>query len=210
MTDTPRTFGQQFGRRSWAEPWKIKMVEPLTMSSGEDRDRALERSGLQHLPAQIARRLHRPADRQRHERDERPPVGGHDARRRGLRREPRTSIISNRRSRKSTATSTSSPRTRGAARSTSSRARPSKRAVRAGQHVLHHHAPASGDGGRHLRRCHRGRGARPAAIGATSRGTSTSPSSTRWSPRWAGGDRLHLARRDGEHGRRASRCRWPT
>ncbi len=25
----PQTMGQQFGRRSWAEPWKIKMVEPL-------------------------------------------------------------------------------------------------------------------------------------------------------------------------------------
>ena len=24
-----KTMGQQFGRRSWAEPWKIKMVEPL-------------------------------------------------------------------------------------------------------------------------------------------------------------------------------------
>ena len=23
----PQTPGQQFGRRSWAEPWKIKMVE---------------------------------------------------------------------------------------------------------------------------------------------------------------------------------------
>jgi hypothetical protein len=23
-----RTMGQQFGRRAWAEPWKIKMVEP--------------------------------------------------------------------------------------------------------------------------------------------------------------------------------------
>ena len=24
-----RTMGQQRGRRSWAEPWKIKMVEPI-------------------------------------------------------------------------------------------------------------------------------------------------------------------------------------
>jgi tyrosine phenol-lyase len=45
MTDTPRTFGQQLGRRSWAEPWKIKMVEPLTMSERGDRARALEESG---------------------------------------------------------------------------------------------------------------------------------------------------------------------
>lgn len=45
MTDTPRTFGQQLGRRSWAEPWKIKMVEPLTMSERGDRARALEEAG---------------------------------------------------------------------------------------------------------------------------------------------------------------------
>jgi len=45
VTDTPRTFGQQLGRRSWAEPWKIKMVEPLTMSERGDRARALEEAG---------------------------------------------------------------------------------------------------------------------------------------------------------------------
>ncbi len=26
-----KTMGEQFGRRSWAEPWKIKMVEPIRM-----------------------------------------------------------------------------------------------------------------------------------------------------------------------------------
>lgn len=45
MTDTPRTFGQQLGRRSWAEPWKIKMVEPLTMTERADRERALVEAG---------------------------------------------------------------------------------------------------------------------------------------------------------------------
>ncbi|HEY4720995.1 MAG TPA: tyrosine phenol-lyase [Anaerolineae bacterium] len=42
---TPKTMGQQFGRRSWAEPWKIKMVEPLTVTSREQRERALIGAG---------------------------------------------------------------------------------------------------------------------------------------------------------------------
>ena len=41
----PQTMGQQFGRRSWAEPWKIKMVEPIYMHSREERQRALEEAG---------------------------------------------------------------------------------------------------------------------------------------------------------------------
>ncbi|MFP5354469.1 MAG: tyrosine phenol-lyase [Gemmatimonadota bacterium] len=43
---TPKTMGQQFGRRSWAEPWKIKMVEPLTMTSRQQRERALAEAGF--------------------------------------------------------------------------------------------------------------------------------------------------------------------
>ncbi len=42
---TPRTMGQQAGRRSWAEPWKIKMVEPLRTTSPEERQRALAEAG---------------------------------------------------------------------------------------------------------------------------------------------------------------------
>lgn len=42
---TPRTFGQQLGRRSWAEPWKIKMVEPLFMTDRPHRERALQAAG---------------------------------------------------------------------------------------------------------------------------------------------------------------------
>jgi tyrosine phenol-lyase len=45
MTHTPQTMGQQFGRRSWAEPWKIKMVEPLNVVSREARSRALAEAG---------------------------------------------------------------------------------------------------------------------------------------------------------------------
>ena len=46
MSDTkPRTMGQQFGRRSWAEPWKIKMVEPIQVKSSEERERSLQQAG---------------------------------------------------------------------------------------------------------------------------------------------------------------------
>jgi tyrosine phenol-lyase len=41
----PQTMGQQFGRRSWAEPWKIKMVEPIRMTSREERERAIREAG---------------------------------------------------------------------------------------------------------------------------------------------------------------------
>ena len=40
-----KTFGQQLSRRSWAEPWKIKAVEPIHMITREERARALEEAG---------------------------------------------------------------------------------------------------------------------------------------------------------------------
>jgi len=46
MTQPPlKTIGQQFGRRSWAEPWKIKMVEPIRVPSREKREQALAEAG---------------------------------------------------------------------------------------------------------------------------------------------------------------------
>ena len=45
MSDHYKTMGQQFGRRSWAEPWKIKMVEPLTMTDPAYRQKALTEAG---------------------------------------------------------------------------------------------------------------------------------------------------------------------
>jgi len=40
-----RTMGQQFGRRSWAEPWKIKMVEPIKMTTLPERQKAIVDAG---------------------------------------------------------------------------------------------------------------------------------------------------------------------
>ncbi|MCP4418843.1 MAG: tryptophanase, partial [Chloroflexi bacterium] len=42
----PKTMGQQFNRRSWAEPWKIKMVEPIRMISREQREQNLIEAGF--------------------------------------------------------------------------------------------------------------------------------------------------------------------
>jgi len=40
-----QTMGQQAGRRSWAEPWKIKMVEPIALKSHEEREQAAREAG---------------------------------------------------------------------------------------------------------------------------------------------------------------------
>jgi tyrosine phenol-lyase len=43
--NVPLTMGQQFGRRSWAEPWKIKMVEPIHVVGRKEREEALVEAG---------------------------------------------------------------------------------------------------------------------------------------------------------------------
>jgi tyrosine phenol-lyase len=47
MTEDRRTetAGQQRGRRSWAEPWKVKMVEPIRMTTREFRTQAIAEAG---------------------------------------------------------------------------------------------------------------------------------------------------------------------
>jgi tyrosine phenol-lyase len=40
-----KTMGQQAGRRSWAEPWKIKMVEPIHLTSRAEREQAMVDGG---------------------------------------------------------------------------------------------------------------------------------------------------------------------
>jgi len=41
-----KTMGQQRDRRSWAEPYKIKMVEPLKVTTREERERAIVEAGF--------------------------------------------------------------------------------------------------------------------------------------------------------------------
>ncbi|MCB1044573.1 MAG: tyrosine phenol-lyase [Acidobacteria bacterium] len=38
-------MGEQYGRRSWAEPWKIKMVEPIKVMTPQERRKCLEDAG---------------------------------------------------------------------------------------------------------------------------------------------------------------------
>ena len=45
-------------RRSWAEPWKVKMVEPIKMTTREFREQAIEEGGLQYVPPPLRGCVH--------------------------------------------------------------------------------------------------------------------------------------------------------
>jgi tyrosine phenol-lyase len=148
----PQTMGQQAGRRSWAEPWKIKMVEPLQMIGRAERERRAGPGRIQHVPTAVGRRVRGFAHRQRYQRYERPPVGGDDARRRGLRGQPQ--LLSPGRSRADGIMVIKHivPTHQGARRRAPDQPRDAIKPgpVRAGQYVLHDDATAPGVGRRRL------------------------------------------------------------
>lgn len=43
VTESPRPPSAK--RRSWAEPWKVKVVEPIRMTSRADREKAVREAG---------------------------------------------------------------------------------------------------------------------------------------------------------------------
>ena len=45
MTDSPETRHRRPAHRSWAEPWKVKVVEPIKMMSRAERTRAIAEAG---------------------------------------------------------------------------------------------------------------------------------------------------------------------
>jgi len=62
----------------FAESWKIKMVEPIRKSTREEREQWIKEA--HYNVSQIRTGLYRSHHRLRHRSDERPPMGGNDAR----------------------------------------------------------------------------------------------------------------------------------
>ena len=78
------------------EPFRIKMVEPIRLTTPAEREAILPAGPLQPVPDPGRGRAHRPADRQRHVGDEQRAVGRHAPRRRVVRRGARAGSASRR------------------------------------------------------------------------------------------------------------------
>jgi hypothetical protein len=92
MTFNTRRFtghevGYSYNLKTIIEPFRIKSVEPMRQTTPEQREVFLRTGRLQPVPHRRRPHPHRPADRFRHQRHVHRAMGGHDARRRILRRQ---------------------------------------------------------------------------------------------------------------------------
>ncbi len=206
-TGSSRTWSPS---RSTRSPYQIHTIERVGVLTRGQREQGDPGGRLQHVPAPVGGRDHRPAHRLGHLGDEHGPVGGVRGRARHTGHLVRVSP----------ARGGAAGRARLRARhpdppGTGRGAHPQPdhdpaRPAGARQHVLHHHQAPSGAGGRRLRRRDRGRGARPREHlpvegqhrpGQAARGGGRA----RRRP-----GRLHLLRALREHGRWPAGRAWTT